>query len=84
VSRSNTPLTGKAEGAILRVLRACSYEGTVARLGALTGFDGDWVAGALLRLSARGLVKVEAGIRGTIVANITTIGRQAIGQPQPH
>lgn len=74
-----TPLTGAAELAILRVLRSCSYTGSVERLALLVGFGDNWVWRALAGLSARGLAKVEKNTLG-VAASITRAGRLAIGR----
>lgn len=73
-----TPLTGAAERSILRVLRSCSYSGSVERLARLVGFGDNWVWRALAGLSARGLAKVEKSSLG-VSASITRAGRLAIG-----
>lgn len=74
-----TPLTGVTQLSILRVLRSCSYSGSVERLALLVGYGENWVWRALAGLAARGLANVEPVAGGGISASITRLGRLAVG-----
>jgi len=75
-----TPLTGVTELSILRLLRSCSYSGSVERLALLVGYGDNWVWRALAGLSARGLAKVDPVAGGGVAVSITVAGRHAVGR----
>jgi hypothetical protein len=74
-----TPLTGAAERCLVRLLRACAYEGTVDRLARLIGFSEHWTRRALARLHTAGMVKVDLVRMDVIALSITASGRRPRG-----
>lgn len=74
-----TPLTGAAEGSLVRLLRVCAYEGTVDRLAHLVGYSSRWTLDALARLHTAGLVKVDQVRFGVVALSITASGRRSRG-----
>jgi hypothetical protein len=79
ISRKPTPLTGAAEGSLVRLLRSCAYQGTVARLARLIGYSDHWTLRALARLHTSGMAKISGDLGGVIALSITAAGRRPRG-----